>query len=41
MLNKQGQTPLDVAINLKDDEKAKLLIDRMQKYNTNCSLKFV
>lgn len=34
-------TPLDFAINEKEEEKAKILIDRMQKYNNNCSLKFV
>ena len=41
MLNKLGMTPLDVAIQQKEEDKAKLLIDRMQKYNNNCSLKFV
>ncbi len=41
MLNKQGMTPLDIAINEKEEEKAKIFIDRMQKYNNNCSLKFV
>jgi hypothetical protein len=41
MLNKQGMTPLDVAINEKEEEKAKVLIERMQKFNYNCSLKFV
>lgn len=41
LLNKNGLTPLDVAINSKDDEKAKLMIDRMNKLNANCSLKFI
>lgn len=34
-------TPLDRAINEKEEEKAKLLIDKMAKYNDSCSLKFV
>lgn len=29
MLNKQGMTPLDIAINDKEEEKAKIFIDRM------------
>ena len=41
MLNKQGMTPLDVAINEQDEDKAKALMDTMQRYNPNCSLKFV
>lgn len=34
-------TPLDIAVNDQDEEKAKALIDTMVKYNPNCSLKFV
>jgi hypothetical protein len=41
MLNKHGMTPLDIAITEKEEDKAKVLIDTMQKYNNNCSLKFV
>lgn len=41
LLNKLGLTPLDIAINEKDDPKAILLIQKMAKYGQNCSLKFV
>ena len=41
LLNKQGYTPLDLAINEKEEDKAKLLIQKMQKFTDNCSLKFV
>jgi len=41
MLNKQGMTPLDVAINEKEEEKAKILIESMQRFSPSCSLKFV
>ena len=32
MLNKHGLTPLDVAINEKEEDKAKLLIAKMSKF---------
>jgi hypothetical protein len=41
MLNKQGFTPLDVAVTEGENVKARYLIEKMQRFNTNCSLKFV
>ena len=34
-------TPLDIAINEQVDYKAKIIIDKMFKFNENCSLKFI
>ena len=41
MLNKQGLTPLDLAINAGDDKRALYLIDKMKMHSIGCSLKFV
>jgi len=41
MLNKDGYTPLDKAITEKDEQKARFLILKAQKYTNNCSLKFI
>ena len=41
LLNKSGLIPLDLAITTKEDEKARLMIDRMNKLSPNCSLKFI
>ena len=41
MLNKLGYTPLDLCINENDEKRSLYLIEKMHKYNNNCSLKFV
>ena len=41
MINREGCSPLDLAINQQHDKKALVLIDFMEKFSSNASLMFV
>jgi len=41
MLNREGLTSLDVAVQEKDEGKALYLVQRMKGFSPNCSFKFV